>query len=46
MGKITKHALDPREDLTEDHNLWKAVLIAAMRINSNMYGIWHGLRCG
>lgn len=43
---IHKKNLDPRNDLTVDHSLWEHVLRKALKIDENIYGILHGLRCG
>lgn len=37
--------VDPRPDLAEDHRLWLAVLILAERIDKELHGVMHGLRC-
>lgn len=36
---------DPRQDLTEDSQLWQAVLKVAIGKDYSVYGVLHGIRC-
>jgi hypothetical protein len=38
--------IDPRQDLSEDHHLWKCILLRSYTVNPYLTHVLHGLRCG
>lgn len=46
QDKPRRTDLDPRPDLTEDHEDWVAVLAIAWHKDKRVHGLLHGLRCG
>lgn len=40
-----KNRFDPRPDLKQDANLWRAVLRTAHKLDRKVYGVLHGIRC-
>lgn len=43
-GMLLRHK-DPRPDLADDHDHWKAVLTEAYAYSRELWGVLHGLRC-